>query len=128
MNTAKQTKPQKVDPQQVAKLLATIENSLEENKAENTVVIDLAGKSSLADFMVVTSGRSTTHVSSLSSYIERDLKKSKDPVLSVTGRGASDWVLIDAGDVIVHVFRPEVREFYRLEKMWQEDFDQIAED
>jgi ribosome-associated protein len=86
-------------------------------KAEDSVAIDLAGKSSIADYMVVTSGRSQRHVSAVAEHIVKDLKAAGAVQIRVEGMRQGDWVLIDAGDVIVHVFRPEVRIFYNLEKM-----------
>jgi ribosome-associated protein len=87
-------------------------------KAEDTVTIDLTGKSSIADCMVVTSGRSNRHVGSLAERVLDDLTKAGVRNTRIEGMPHCDWVLIDAGDVIVHVFRPEVRAFYNLEKMW----------
>ena len=87
-------------------------------KAEDSVVIDLAGKSSIADYMVVTSGRSQRHVSAVAEHVIKDIKESGGGRIRVEGMRQGDWVLIDAGDVIVHVFRPEIRAFYSLEKMW----------
>lgn len=92
--------------------------SLEDMKAEDTVTIDLIGKTSIADAMVVTSGRSNRHVSSVADNVIERLEKAGCKGLRVEGKRNGDWVLIDAGDVIVHVFRPEVRAFYDLEKMW----------
>jgi ribosome-associated protein len=91
---------------------------LDDMKADNSVTIDLEGKSSIGDFMVVTTGRSTVHVSAIADSVTRALKGAGNTGLRVEGLRQGDWVLIDAGDVIVHVFRPEVREFYGLEKMW----------
>jgi ribosome-associated protein len=87
-------------------------------KAEDSVAIDLSGKSSIADYMVVTSGRSQRHVSAVAEHVVKDLKDAGAVHIRVEGMRQGDWVLIDAGDVIVHVFRPEVRTFYNLEKMW----------
>jgi ribosome-associated protein len=87
-------------------------------KAEDTVTIDLNGKTSLADAMVVTSGRSNRHVGAVADRVLEGLKQAGIPDARVEGMPHCDWVLIDAGDVIVHVFRPEVRAFYNLEKMW----------
>ena len=87
-------------------------------KAEDTTTIDLRDKSSLADTMVVTSGRSNRHVGSVADRVLENLREAGLKNLRVEGMPHCDWVLIDAGDVIVHVFRPEVREFYNLEKMW----------
>ena len=90
-------------------------------KAEDTVTIDLTGKSSIADTMVVTSGRSHRQVGAIADRLLEDLAKSGLPDVRVEGIPHCDWVLIDAGDVIVHLFRPEVRSFYNLEKMWAID-------
>ena len=95
--------------------------SIEDMKAENTVEIDLAGKTSLADTMIVTSGRSDRHVGAIADRVVQDLKDKGFGNARVEGMPACDWVLIDAGDIIVHVFRPEVRSFYNLEKMWGQD-------
>ncbi len=93
--------------------------SLAEDKAEDVVTIDLNGKSEMADFMVICSGRSTRQVVAIADKLVERLKEDPGVLSKTEGREAGDWVLIDAGDVIVHVFRPEVREFYQLEKMWQ---------
>ena len=95
--------------------------SLEDMKAENTVEIDLVGKTSLADTMIVTSGRSHRHVGAIADRVIQDLKDKGFGNARVEGLPACDWVLIDAGDVLIHVFRPEVRGFYNLEKMWGAD-------
>jgi ribosome-associated protein len=92
--------------------------SLDDMKAEDTVAIDLSVKTTIADAMVVTSGRSQRHVGSVADRVLKDLAKAGVPDAKVEGMPHCDWVLIDAGDVIVHVFRPEVRAFYNLEKMW----------
>jgi ribosome-associated protein len=87
-------------------------------KAEDTVTIDLTGKTSIADAMVVTSGRSNRQVGAIADRLLKDLAEAGLPGVRVEGMPHCDWVLIDAGDVIVHIFRPEVRAFYNLEKMW----------
>jgi len=87
-------------------------------KAEDSLTIELTGKSSIADFMVVASGRSQRHVASIADQVVKDIEKAGVPRVRVEGLRQGDWVLIDAGDVIVHVFRPEVRAHYNLEKMW----------
>jgi len=87
-------------------------------KAEETVTIDLSDKTTIGDYMVVTSGRSNRHVGAVADHVLDDLEKAGLPDVRVEGLPHCDWVLIDAGDVIVHVFRPEVRAFYNLEKMW----------
>ena len=100
-------------------LLARILSSLDDDKAEDVVQIDLRGKTEIADYMVVASGRSTRQVSAMSEKLVDRLKQDFGCLSKVEGKEAGDWVLIDAGDVIVHIFRPEVRDFYQLEKMWQ---------
>jgi ribosome-associated protein len=92
--------------------------SLDDMKAEDTVTINLTGKSSIADALVVTSGRSNRHVGSIADRVLEELAEAGLPNARVEGQPHCDWVLIDAGDVIIHVFRPEVRAFYNLEKMW----------
>ena len=99
-------------------LLAAIAAILSENKAEDVVQIDLRGKTSVCDYMVICSGRSSRQVAALSEKIEEVLKQDHGVLAKTEGKETGDWVLIDAGDVVVHVFRPEVREFYQLEKMW----------
>lgn len=99
-------------------LLEQILSSLDDDKAEDVVSISLRGKSEIADFMVVCSGRSSRQVASMSEKLT-DMLKQKHGIISKTeGKEQGDWVLIDTGDIIVHIFRPEVREFYQLEKMW----------
>lgn len=93
--------------------------SLEDSKAENIVPIDIQGKSSLGDHMVIASGRSHRHVAAVADHLLKALKDAGLGNARVEGLSAADWVLIDSGDVIIHIFRPEVREFYNLEKMWQ---------
>lgn len=101
-----------------ASLLKDLLAILDDAKAEDVVTIDLKGKTSIADHMIVASGRSQRHVGAISDQVVRSLKKTGHGRARVEGTPHCDWVLIDAGDVIVHVFRPEVREFYNLEKMW----------
>jgi ribosome-associated protein len=98
--------------------LARVLSSLEEDKAEDIVQIDLRGKSAIGDYMVICSGRSSRQVSAISEKLAERLKTELGVPSKIEGKDAGDWVLIDTGDVIVHVFRPEVREFYQLEKMW----------
>lgn len=99
-------------------LKSLIETSLDDDKAENIVSIDLAGKSSFADYMIVATGRSQRHVSTLADKLSDRLKERGMPPLSTEGKESGDWVLVDCGDIIVHLFRPEIREMYNLEKMW----------
>ena len=93
-------------------------------KAEDTITIDLTGKTSIADAMVVTSGRSHRQVGAIADHLVKDLAEAGVRGVRVEGLPHCDWVLIDAGDIIVHVFRPDVRAFYNLEKMWARDLPQ----
>jgi len=90
-----------------------------DSKAENVVAIDIAGKSALGDHMVVASGQSSRHVASICDRLVSELKDAGFGNPRVEGLATGDWVLVDAGDIIIHVFRPEIREFYNIEKMWQ---------
>jgi ribosome-associated protein len=99
-------------------LLDRILASLEDDKAEDVITIDLRGRSDVADYMVVCSGRSSRQVTAIAEKLADRLKAEAGLVCKMEGKEAGDWVLIDTGDVVVHVFRPEVREFYQLEKMW----------
>ena len=99
------------------KLLDLVIKTLDADKAEDIVSIDMMGRSPMADFMVVASGRSNRHVAAIAEHLAEALKKD-GLKCRVEGLQQGDWVLIDAVDIIIHVFRPEVREFYNLEKMW----------
>jgi ribosome-associated protein len=99
-------------------VLALVLKSVDDDKAEEIVQIDLRGRSDVADYMVICSGRSSRQVASISEKLADRLKQELRISVRMEGKETGDWVLIDAGDVIVHVFRPEVREFYQLEKMW----------
>ena len=106
------------DADQILKLITT---SLDDDKAENILTISLHGKSAMADYMVVASGTSSRQVAAMAEHIEFKLKQNKIAILGLEGLRQADWVLIDANYVIVHLFRPEVREFYGLERMWADD-------
>ena len=102
-------------------LLARILTSLDEDKAEDVVQIDLRGKTSIGDYMVICSGRSSRQVTAIAEKLIERLKSEFGRDAKVEGKDTGDWVLVDTGDVILHIFRPEVREFYQLEKMWLPD-------
>lgn len=106
-------KPQMID---------IVMQSLDDAKAEQTVAIDITGKSALADHMVVTTGRSNRHVGAVADQLMKALRENGYDKPRVEGLPHCDWVLVDGGDVIIHIFRPEVREFYNLEKMWLAEF------
>ena len=103
------------------KTLKLILSRLDDMKAEETVTIDLRGKSAFSDYMVVTTGRVNRHVGAIAENVAKGLKETGIKAIHVEGLTNCDWVLIDSGDVIVHVFRPEVREFYNLERLWTQN-------
>ncbi len=100
-------------------MIEVVLESLDDAKAQNTVAIDMTGKSPMSDHMVVTSGRSHRHVGALADQLSKSLRENGYDKPRIEGLPHCDWVLVDAGDVIVHIFRPEVRDFYNIEKMWQ---------
>lgn len=104
------------------KLFDLVSTVLEDAKAEDTVEIDIRQKSSLADYMIVTSGRSNRHVGAIADQLQRAMREAGYGRPKTEGLPQCDWVLVDGGDIIVHIFRPEVREFYNIEKMWSADF------
>tara|TARA_S200000501_G_C20807428_1_gene736824 strand:+ start:1016 stop:1354 length:339 start_codon:yes stop_codon:yes gene_type:complete len=101
--------------QQLCKL---IEKSLSKNKAKEITILDLKKKTSIADFMIICTGTSSRHIIALSNYISEDLKKQNLAMLNIEGKKNGDWIIVDIGDIIIHLFRNEVREYYNLEKMW----------
>ena len=106
---------------QVLRIKNSIEKILDDNKAQNIISIDLKNKSYIADYMVIASGTSSRHLQSLSEILVSELKKLGLQNCRIEGRESKDWKLVDTQDVIVHIFHPEKREFYDLEKMWSED-------
>jgi len=99
-------------------MLSIIEDSLDDDQAIDVLSIDLQGKTAIADRMIIASGRSSRHVSAMADHLVDKLKAAGLKGISVEGQKHGDWVLIDAGDILIHLFRPEVREFYKLEKLW----------
>ena len=116
----------KAKPSPAQTLLARIEALLEDGKAEEIVAIDLQGKSDIADFIVIATGRSQRQVAALAQRVSEGLKAAGHTKIGVEGLRQGEWVLIDAGDVIVHLFRPEARSYYNLEKMWGEALPEAA--
>ena len=106
------------------KLYDTIMQALDQDKGENVVSIDLSGKTAIADYMVIVSGRSSRQVVGMAEKLRERLNKEGVRV-RMEGQDTGDWVIVDAGDVIVHLFRPEVRDFYNLEKLWSADFSTV---
>ena len=102
-------------------ILRLITTSLDDDKAEDILTIPLQGKSAMADYMVVASGASSRQVAAMAEHLEFKLKQEKVNIIGLEGLRQADWVLLDANDVIVHIFRPEVRDFYGLERMWVDD-------
>lgn len=105
-------------PTDRSRLLSLVQTSLEGDKASDIVVIDLTGKTTIADYMVIATGSSNRQIGAMADHLRERLKAEGAARLSVEGAAQCDWVLIDAGDIVVHLFRPEVRAFYALEKMW----------
>ncbi|MBA5726265.1 ribosome silencing factor [Bombella favorum] len=112
----------------LARLLSVITESLDEDKAENIVVLDLTGRAGFAERMVIASGLSERQISAMAQHLERRLKEENLARPQIEGDQGSDWVLMDAGDVVVHLFMPESRELYALERMWGGDFEAAAEE
>ncbi|GAA4248898.1 ribosome silencing factor [Azospirillum brasilense] len=111
-------RPAPVPVPQPDELKALVEKSLDDDQAEDVVVIDLAGKTTIADYMIVASGRNTRHIAAMAMKLADRMKQAGLRGVEVEGLNQCDWVLVDAGDVIIHLFRPEVRTFYNIEKMW----------
>lgn len=111
--------PAETSHDSVARALELALNSLDDSKAENIVSIDIQGKSPLADYLVIATARSHRHVAAVADHLIRAIKEAGHGAARVEGLAGADWVLIDTGDIIIHIFRPEVREFYNIEKMWQ---------
>ena len=99
-------------------LCKLIKKSLNKNKAEEITIINLKKKTSIADYMIICTGTSNRHIIALSNYLNEDLKDLNLNMMNVEGKKNGDWIVVDIGDVIVHLFRSEVREYYNLEKMW----------
>lgn len=117
--TTAKAAPKKITvPPAVLKLHQMILKSLDDDKAEEIVSIELAGKSSIADFLVIASGRSSRQVAAIAEHLVERISKETGRKVRAEGKAVGDWVLIDTGDIVVHIFRPEVRSFYNLEKMW----------
>lgn len=110
------------------KILAAVEKILNEDQAEDIITVDLAGKTSFADYMVIASGRNPRHIGAMANHLREKIKALGVVSPGIEGLTNSDWVLVDGGDVIVHLFRPEVRGLYNLEKMWGIAWRDAAED
>jgi ribosome-associated protein len=108
----------KKTPTAAERMLQAVETVLDDDQAMEPVVIDLNGKASYADFMVIASGRNARHLGAMTQHLEEKLKAAGSTRIRIEGKAVGDWVLIDGGDIIVHLFRPEIRRQYALEKMW----------
>ncbi len=120
-NTASKDKSGSKAPTKSTPMIDIVIECLEDAKAQDTISIDMLGKSPMSDYMVISSGRSQRHVGAIANQLSKAIKEAGFKTPRIEGLPNCDWVLVDAGDVIIHIFRPEVREFYNLEKMWQGD-------
>lgn len=119
---ARRKAPAKAAPQSPEqKALAAITKCLDDNQAENIAVIDLAGKSVMADYLVIASGRNPRHIGAMAQHLREKIKALSGVSPPIEGMAGAEWVLVDQGDVVVHLFRPETRQLYNLEKMWGDD-------
>lgn len=125
-NAGKPLKPMQTETSELDRLQAVIVGSLEDDKAENVISMDLAGKAMFCDRMVIASGLADRQISAMAQHLSEKLKDAGLQRVQIEGAGGSDWVLIDAGAIIVHLFKPEARSMYALEKMWGEDLDEAV--
>lgn len=116
----------KAEPSKLDQLQAVIVGSLDDDKAENIVTLDLAGKAMFCDRMVIATGLADRQISAMAQHLSEKVKDAGFGRVQVEGAGGSDWVLIDAGDIVVHLFKPEARALYALEKMWGQDLDEAV--
>jgi ribosome-associated protein len=123
---APRTRKVKTEPSELDRLQAVIVGSLEDDKAENIITMDLAGKAMFCDRMVIASGLADRQITAMATHLSEKLRDAGLKRVQMEGMGASDWVLIDAGDIVVHLFKPEARTMYALEKMWGEDLDEAV--
>jgi ribosome silencing factor RsfS/YbeB/iojap len=123
---ATQVKKVRTEPSELDRLQAIIVTSLEDDKAENVVTMDLTGKAMFCDRMVIASGLADRQITAMAQHLTEKLKDAGLKRVQVEGAGGSDWVLMDAGDIVVHLFKPEARTMYALEKMWGEDLDEAV--
>lgn len=116
----------KPEPSALEKLQSVIVGSLEDDKAENIVALDLAGKASFCDRMVIATGLADRQITAMAEHLSEKLHRAGLKRLQVEGAGGADWVLIDAGDIVVHLFKPEARAMYGLERMWGAELDEVG--
>jgi ribosome-associated protein len=123
---AVRTRKPKAQPSTLDRLQSVIVGSLDDDKAENIVTLDLSGKAMFCDRMVIASGLADRQISAMAQHLREKLHEAGLKRVQVEGAGGSDWVLIDAGDIVVHLFKPDARAMYALEKMWGEDLDEAV--
>jgi ribosome-associated protein len=116
----------KTEPSALDRLEAVIVGSLGDDKADNVVTLDLAGKASFCDRMVIATGLADRQITAMAEHLSEKLHKAGLQRVQVEGAGGADWVLIDAGDIVVHLFKPEARVMYALEKMWGAELDEVG--
>jgi ribosome-associated protein len=116
----------KTEASELDRLQAVIVSSLDDDKAENIITMDLEGKAMFCDRMVIASGLADRQITAMAQHLSEKLKDAGLTRVQVEGAGGSDWVLIDAGDIVVHLFKPEARTMYGLEKMWGQDLDEAV--
>ena len=116
----------KAEPSELDRLQAVIVGSLEDDKAENIISMDLAGKAMFCDRMVIASGLADRQIAAMATHLSEKLKEIGLKRVQIEGAGGSDWVLIDAGDIVVHLFKPDARTMYGLERMWGEDLNEAV--
>ena len=119
-------KRMKAEPSELDRLQGVIVASLEDDKAENVVTLDLAGKAMFCDRMVIATGLADRQISAMAQHLDEKLREAGLKRVQVEGANGSDWVLIDAGDIIIHLFKPEARTMYALERMWGQDLDEAV--
>ena len=120
------TKAKKTEPSELDLLQTLIVTSLDDDKAENVITLDLAGRAMFCDRMVIASGFADRQISAMAQHLKEKLHEVGIKRVQIEGAGGSDWVLIDAGDIVVHLFKPEARTMYALEKMWGTDLDEAV--
>lgn len=120
------TKKKKIEPSRLEQLEKLICDSLGDDKAEEIVTLDLAGRATFADRMVIATGLADRQISAMATHLEQKLRDAGFGRVQIEGSGGSDWVLIDAGDIVVHLFKPDARALYGLERMWGADLDETS--
>jgi ribosome-associated protein len=124
----RKTAKRSIEPSRLDHIQAVIVGSLEDDKAEDVVTLDLAGKASFCDRMIIATGLADRQISAMATHLEQKLHEAGLKRVQTEGAGTSDWVLIDAGDIVVHLFKPDARTLYALEKMWGADLDETAQE